>query len=810
VFEELALENAKSIATRTFNSMFQIMKKGWSREDLIEFLDSLKDSQKNYEINIYRTKIVESLFGQINQPPFDEKILKSITEGSELIFKDKGKIRFIMPIKAEKVCLKCHTNAKIGDILGVIEVRSDLSKIISFAKNEFSKALIFAFPLPLIFIVLIGYFITKKIKQEVNKLHELTESVSKLEDLEKINKSNIEFPFEEFDEIYTNIKELVNKMSRIAVDKKVLEFEIMLLEKFILTSDIVKDWKQHILLLLQEINKILPTLTIFSVSKELDKYEVEFFWIGMPSQSIKTKFERIVNNKIKDFFNSNKLEHININHNIAKKDICILDISSDDIEYKTKYLVLEKPKIGVIVGIGFSSEIMKSKTQLLVIESILSTLLNIVGSVKAIYKYTKELEYYATRDPLTNLYNQRIFKELLDYEAKRAQRHNYKFSLLVIDLDNFKVINDTYGHDFGDRFLVEVSNILRSSVRPGDIVARYGGDEFVIVLPETDEKGAHLVAKRILKNVENHFIKTPDGKIINPKISIGVSTYPEHTDNVEDLFSLADTMMYKAKSAGKGQIKLPTNKDIEEFFNKEKHISIILSEAINKKEIIPYFQPILNIKTGKIEAYEVLSRIEYNGEIIPASNFIEIAEKTGMIFNMDLILLENVFKKIKDRNEKFFFNLSPKALVFSDYLNKVNNLVKEYNINPENIVFEITERDTVRNLSILQKFVLELKESGFKFAIDDFGSGFSSFYYVKEFAIDFIKIEGEFIKNLINDKKDKAFVESIVTLSKRLDIKTVAEFIENKSVFEAVKELDVDYAQGYYIGKPSPDFSYNN
>ena len=808
--EKSARENAESVAKQTFSSMFQIMKKGWSRQDLVEFLSSIKNSQKNYDIEIYRTKIVEDLFGKINQPPFDNDILKTLKEKRSIVNKDGGVLRYTMPLKAKQICLKCHTNAKEGDVLGVVEVKYDLNKFSSSAEKEFSKALLVTIPVPLIVVIVIGYLITQKIKAGLTKLNKTIEDVSELQDFKKIETENINFMFEEFNELFKEIKTIIQKLYDIAVDKEILEFEIRLLEKFILTSDVIKDWKEYIILLLEEINKIIPTYSIFSVFKEEEVYEVEVFWIGRPSDRLRIKVEEILKKKVKEHFNIRQEDVLEIKHNVAEKDQCILNLRDDEIIFQTKALFLEKPQIGGIVGIGIQPGIKEDKTKLLVVESVLSTLLNVVGSVKAIYKYTKDLEYYATRDPLTNLYNQRVFWELASYEVKRAKRHNYEFSLLVIDLDNFKSINDTYGHDFGDKFIVQIANFLVHIIRPGDIAARYGGDEFVIILPETTSEEAYLVAERILESAENFFISAPDGRSLNPMFSIGIATYPTHADNIKDLFSIADTMMYKAKISGKGQVKVPTEEDIVEFLEKENKISVALVEAINDEKVIPYFQPIINLKDNSVEAYEVLSRLEINDEIIPAEEFIEIAEKTGLVFKMDLIVMEKAFQKLQNRDEKIFLNLTPKALIIPDYLLKVRNLVKKYKISPERIVFEITERDTIRNLSLLEKFVLQLKSAGFKFAIDDFGSGFSSFYYVKQLPIDFVKIEGDFIKNLLKDEKDRAFVESIVTLCKKLNIKTVAEFAEEKDIIDEIRKLDIDLAQGYYISEPLRDFEANS
>ncbi|EDP73832.1 diguanylate cyclase, partial [Hydrogenivirga sp. 128-5-R1-1] len=473
-FEKNATENAESVAKQTFNSMFQIMKRGWSRQDLIEFLSSIKNSQKNYDIEIYRTEIVEKLFGKINQPSFDKEILKTIREKKSVINKESGILRYIMPLKAKQVCLKCHVNAKIGDVLGVVEVKYNLGKFSSSAEKEFSKALLLTIPLPLIVVILIGYFITERIKTGLKKLNGTIENISELEDFRKILKEDINFMFDEFNELFEDIKKIVQKLCDIAVDKEILEFEIKLLEKFILTSDVIKDWKEYVMMLLAEINKVIPTYSIFSIFKEEGIYEVEVFWIGKPSEKLRIRAEEILKEKIREHFALKHEDILEINHNIAEKDKCILNLENNEIDYQVKTLFLENPRIGGIVGVGVQPDIKKDRTKLLVIESVLSTLLNVVGSVKAIYRYTKDLEYYATRDPLTNLYNQRVFWELANYEIERAKRHNYEFSLLVIDLDNFKSINDSYGHDFGDKFLVEVANLLEHTVRPGDVVARYG------------------------------------------------------------------------------------------------------------------------------------------------------------------------------------------------------------------------------------------------------------------------------------------------------------------------------------------------
>ncbi len=234
--------------------------------------------------------------------------------------------------------------------------------------------------------------------------------------------------------------------------------------------------------------------------------------------------------------------------------------------------------------------------------------------------------------------------------------------------------------------------------------------------------------------------------------------------------------------------------------------SIIIANAIEEKRVVPFFQPILNLENNTIEAYEVLSRIQLEDDrILGAHEFIEIAEKTGMIHRLDYIVMEKAFQKVNEVGYKgqLFVNLSPRALVLNEFIHEVKRLTATYRIKPGQIVFEITERDTVKNMSLLERFVNDLKLEGFGLAIDDFGSGFSSFHYLKRFPIDYLKIEGDFIVNMVNDARDRAFVHSIANLAKELGIKALAEFVENAEVLDHIRLAGIPYAQGYHIGHPN-------
>ncbi|WP_226797550.1 putative bifunctional diguanylate cyclase/phosphodiesterase [Aliarcobacter butzleri] len=393
---------------------------------------------------------------------------------------------------------------------------------------------------------------------------------------------------------------------------------------------------------------------------------------------------------------------------------------------------------------------------------------------------------------------------------KRAQRHNYSFALMVIDCDNFKPINDNFGHSFGDTLLQTVATTLKKEKRDEDIVARYGGDEFTIILPECTEKEAMIVANRISKKMATEKIIAPDGSNIGITISIGICVYPTHTTSQKDMFIIADSMMYQAKEEGKNAIKIPTKNDISDILKLKQEKTALLLKAIENNKIEPYFQPIKpSSKDSDIVIHELLMRIHQDDKIISAFEFIEIAESKGLINIMDLMVIEKAFQKIQDSlySGLLFINLSPKSLIIGNFIDKINEFAKKYDINKEKIVFEITERETVKNFTLLEKFVHNLKSEGFKFAIDDFGAGFSSFHYVKKFPIDYLKIDGDFIININNDEKDKAFVSSMITLAKELNIQTIAEFVENEEIIEVLDTLKIDYYQGWHIGRPAQNFT---
>ena len=811
--KEEALNQSKAISNQVFSSMYQVMRKGWSKDDVKLFTESLEHNfeSTNYEINIYRGDKVKQLFGNIDEKVKDTTLVDVLNGKIEKLDSFENNIvRNILPLKANTDCKSCHINAQDGDVLGVLEVKQNLNSIFIESKYQYIAFFLIIIPIFYLFAFLSTRYTVRQIIESLTLFNDKVSNINSVQDFKAFDSKNIDLYFKEFNEIVTNVDLMANKLKGIAVDKELLEFEIKLLDKFIITSDVVKDWREYICDLLIEINKIMETytlMTIFRVGE--DQFEVDIFWLGMPKEHQKEVFDAYINKTIKESEYFKEMTDFTIKHVIADRNRCLNELIEEEIEYRSKSLFLDSPKIGGIVGIGLQSVFSNDPVRYIVIDSILTTMANLVGSVKAIHKYTQDLEYYAARDPLTDLFNQRVFNDMMAYEIKRAARHEYPFALMVIDCDNFKPINDNFGHAFGDKFLQTVANILEEEKRDEDIVARYGGDEFTIILPECDENGAQTVASRISKRIESEKLIAPDGTKVGITICVGICVYPTHTLSQKDMYIIADYMMYQAKEEGKNGIKIPNEKDISNILKTNQEKSSLLIRAIENDEIYPYFQPINPASSNNnLVIHELLMRINQDGRIVSAYEFIEIAEARGLINTMDLMVIEKAFKEIEKTNYEgiLFINLSPKSLIMGDFINKINNFVDKYNINKEKIVFEITERETVKNFSLLEKFVHNLKADGYKFAIDDFGSGFSSFHYIKKFPIDYVKIDGDFIININKDEKDRAFVNSIVTLAKELRIQTIAEFVENEEIVQILNELEIDYYQGYHIGKPSNKF----
>ncbi|THF58071.1 EAL domain-containing protein [Pseudothauera rhizosphaerae] len=810
-FSEHARQQADDVAALTFSAMYEIMSRGWTREEAERFLAGIHGSQPDANDNrlqvvIYRGPTVIERYGEIDQPDPGRLARETLATGQGADSAEFGVFRRTFPLKAEERCLACHDNAAVGEVLGAIEVRQPYEAVLWNVRTGFYLSALPSLLLGMIVAVGAVWWVSRRIGRSVDEVERSLESINSFDDLRHLAVDEDRHTFDEFHQVHGSIMSLATKLRAVAVDKDILLFEIGLLEKFVITSEVIRDWRVYVGRLLEDINAVIEAHVLFSVFQIDDElFDIEIFWYLVPDDTARKQIEQSIRETLHADTRFGAPATLNIHHHAPESKRSLGRDEQDAMVLRIKSFFVDRPRIGSIVGIGVQSDALTDHTHSLVLDSILSTLLNVVGSIKAIHKYTRDLEYYATRDPLTDLYNQRVFWELLGYEIGRSKRHDAKCTLLLIDLDNFKLINDHYGHATGDRFLQSFAEAVDASLRGGDILARYGGDEFVVVLPEAGVEQGYAIAQRVLAAAKSVSVEaTPGGEHIHGSVSIGLAVYPDHAAEPKDLFLFADNMMYRAKAEGKERIALPSTEDVMAVFRDVSEMGVAVLAAVNERRVIPFFQPIMGLDGNRLAAVEVLSRLEVNGELMRADQFIEIAEKIGVIHRLDAIVIEAALAQIRDSDYDgyIFFNLSPRALVLSEFARTLRTVVRDSGIPPQRIVFEITERDTVKNLSLLERFITDLKSEGFGLAIDDFGSGFSSFHYLRRFPFDFLKIEGDFIANMLHSERDRVFVQSITALAKALDIKVVAEFVESEEVLDMLRELDIDFAQGYYIGRP--------
>lgn len=427
--------------------------------------------------------------------------------------------------------------------------------------------------------------------------------------------------------------------------------------------------------------------------------------------------------------------------------------------------------------------------------------------LKTVQEYNAKLEELSVRDPLTGLYNRRKFHEFLKYEIIRAERHGYGFSVIMIDLDNFKYINDTFGHPIGDMVLKELTVMLGESLRRGDVLARLGGDEFALILPETPAANGLKVANMLHQALRGREFELPVGKI-RTTASFSMVSYPEDGKSEDELYSAMDVVLYKAKMKGKNQVMTAETEEDRSMMAIFKR-GDFLRNALHEDRIEAFLQPVVELKSGKAVAYEVLVRIREGDTFISAGEFVEVAEELGMAKELD----REVFRKglrhyavlaRTNPQAKLFFNLFPRSFHDIEWVRGIPEMVRKAGVPCENIVLEITEREALPNLTQMRAVIEELRASRIALALDDFGSGFSSFLYLKYLEIDYVKIEGSFVRQIVADGRDRVMVEHINSMAHEFGLKTVAEFVEDEMTAQMLARMGVDYAQGYYFGRPAP------
>ncbi|MDP1931752.1 MAG: EAL domain-containing protein [Gammaproteobacteria bacterium] len=422
--------------------------------------------------------------------------------------------------------------------------------------------------------------------------------------------------------------------------------------------------------------------------------------------------------------------------------------------------------------------------------------------------HAQQVEYLAFHDSLTDLPNRSFFVKLLHQRILDARRNHKKFAVMFLDIDKFKAINDTLGHDAGDQLLKEVAQRIRAALRESDVVARMGGDEFTIILPDTsDEEQLIEASRKILALVRKNYILS--GQELRITVSIGVSVYPRDGEDEESLMKRADIAMYHAKEEGRNNFKFYTD-EINTHSLERLTLEASLRHAIQRKELHLYYQAKRDLSTDRITGMEALLRWQHPdlGLILP-KQFIPIAEETGLIVPIGRWVLEHACRQSVAWREKginlgMAVNLSPVQFRDEKLLSDLERMLLDTGMNPDMLELEITESmimsDMPRAVSVMQG----MKCMGIRIAIDDFGTGYSSLAALKDFSIDTIKIDGSFIIDIVANKESQGLATAIIAMGRTLGLNVVAEGVESKAQMDYLKSGVCNEFQGFYLNVPMP------
>ncbi|WP_224095907.1 EAL domain-containing protein [Nostoc sp. MS1] len=453
----------------------------------------------------------------------------------------------------------------------------------------------------------------------------------------------------------------------------------------------------------------------------------------------------------------------------------------------------------------------------------------ILGAVLVFHDVTQSrnlarlLSWQATHDSLTRLANRREFENRLVQAVTSAQTSEAQHVLCYLDLDQFKIINDTCGHVAGDELLCQVASLFQTYIRPHDTLARLGGDEFGIILNNCSVNAALLITHQLREAVQNFRFVWKQDKIFNLSISIGLVAISIDTDNANGALSVADAACYVAKNQGRNRIHVYQTNDLELTKQRSEMLWVgRITQALEDNRFRLYYQSIIPLAPTYhlTEHYEVLLRlIDETGKVVSPMTFIPAAERYNLMQNIDRWVIHTFFANLAQyRNSQYpdflslkhsrsclyTINLSGASINDEQFINFVCEQFISHQIPPTTICFEITETVAIKNLGKAAQFIRSLKEFGCCFALDDFGSGMSSFAYLKNLPVDYLKIDGSFVKNIVEEPVNLAMVDAINKIGQVMGLKTIAEFVENNTVLEVIQNLGVDYAQGYGIAQPVP------
>ena len=431
------------------------------------------------------------------------------------------------------------------------------------------------------------------------------------------------------------------------------------------------------------------------------------------------------------------------------------------------------------------------------------------------HKANELVTHMADHDALTGLLNRRRFQDTLEGWIKYAVRYNRKGTLLFVDLDKFKFINDSFGHKAGDFYLTSVATLIGKTLRTTDIIARWGGDEFVAFLPETTGPEAYHVANKLLAAFAQALFQF-NGDAFQPSASIGVAFVPEHTGDMHELVMYADAAMYEAKKAGRGCWRVygataPEIQHVQEHLQWEARIR----RALNNDQFMLLYQPLLNLRTGRTDGYEALLRMEdKEGQLIAPGQFLESAERANLSLPIDLMVIRKALRRIaplakQEQDVWVSVNISHKTLQDEKLVDKINFILVENPGHNSKLRFEISEASALQNLPLVRDLSAQIKAFGCLLILDDFGLGPTSLSYLEQLSVDIIKIHPSLIRGMKDETKTRSFVKNLTEMLHGFHLEVAAKSVEDPQLLDMLRTIGVDYAQGFAIGRPLESIEQN-
>jgi diguanylate cyclase (GGDEF)-like protein/PAS domain S-box-containing protein len=423
----------------------------------------------------------------------------------------------------------------------------------------------------------------------------------------------------------------------------------------------------------------------------------------------------------------------------------------------------------------------------------------------------RELRHMADHDPLTGLLNRRGLETELERHVTHVNRYGDRGALLVLDLDHFKAVNDTLGHEAGDRLIVSVAKLLSGRLRSSDAVARLGGDEFAILLPDANAEVAQHVAEQIVADIHQNAVIEQGQSTRHVTASVGVTMFTQGQVNSEGVLVDADLAMYDAKEAGRDQVAMHAG-DRDEQPRMKARLEWIdrIRSALDQGQFTLHAQPIAELHSERVNQCELLLRmVDESGDTIPPGAFLYIAERYDLIQELDEWVARQAIELVAreqaaGRQGAVEINVSAKSLANDRLLEVIESEVARHEIDPSRLIFEVTETAAISHMALARSFAERLKRLGCRFALDDFGAGFGGFYYLKHIPFDYLKIDREFVTDCLHNRTDQLVIEALVSLAHGLNKQTIAEGVEDHETELFLRRRGVDLAQGFHIGRPAP------